>query len=85
MTSGAAPVTTGSADAVGAFVARWRASAAAERANDQLFVSELCNVLGVPRPEPFAGTATTSCSPPLRRPGMAAHPIQRLRTSTRSR
>ncbi len=34
------------------FIARWQASAAAERANYQLFLSELCEVLDLPRPEP---------------------------------
>lgn len=34
------------------FVARWEASGAAERANYQLFLSELCDVLGMTRPEP---------------------------------
>lgn len=34
------------------FIARWQNSAAAERANYQLFLSELCDLLGVPRPEP---------------------------------
>ena len=37
---------------VEAFIARWVASGAAERANYQLFLSELADVLGVPRPEP---------------------------------
>ena len=37
---------------VDAFIARWVASGAAERANYQLFLSELADVLGVPRPEP---------------------------------
>jgi len=35
-----------------AFIARWQKSGAAERANCQLFLSELCDVLGVPRPDP---------------------------------
>ena len=35
-----------------AFIARWQASGAAERANYQLFLSELCEVLDLPRPEP---------------------------------
>ncbi len=35
-----------------AFIVRWKASGAAERANYQLFLSELCDVLGVPRPDP---------------------------------
>jgi len=34
------------------FIARWKNSAAAERANYQLFLSELCELLGLPRPEP---------------------------------
>ncbi len=34
------------------FIARWQASAAAERANYQLFLAELCEVLAVPRPDP---------------------------------
>lgn len=35
-----------------AFIARWQGSGAAERANYQLFLSELCDALGVARPEP---------------------------------
>ncbi|MFZ4395670.1 MAG: type IIL restriction-modification enzyme MmeI, partial [Kiritimatiellia bacterium] len=35
-----------------AFIARWQKSGAAERANYQIFLSELCDVLGVPRPDP---------------------------------
>jgi len=38
--------------AVAAFLRRWEASGAAERANYQLFLSELCDLLEVPRPEP---------------------------------
>lgn len=34
------------------FSERWRQSAAAERANYQLFLSELCDFLDVPRPDP---------------------------------
>jgi len=34
------------------FLRRWEASGASERANYQLFLSELCDVLEVPRPEP---------------------------------
>ncbi|MDX2093705.1 MAG: type IIL restriction-modification enzyme MmeI [Kofleriaceae bacterium] len=37
---------------VRAFVARWRVAEAAEMQNSQLFLSELCDVLEVPRPEP---------------------------------
>ncbi len=35
-----------------AFVERWRGSGAAERANYQLFLAELCDVLDLPRPDP---------------------------------
>jgi hypothetical protein len=35
-----------------AFVDRWKASSGAERSNSQLFLLELCEVLGVERPEP---------------------------------
>jgi hypothetical protein len=41
-----------SADAPAAFIARWSAAQAAERANYALFLSELCDLLGVPRPDP---------------------------------
>jgi hypothetical protein len=34
------------------FVARWSRSGASERANYQLFLAELCDVLDVPRPDP---------------------------------
>jgi hypothetical protein len=41
--------------AIQAFIARWKGSGASERANFQPFFIELCDLLGVPRPEP-AGT-----------------------------
>ena len=34
------------------FIARWKESGAAERANCQPFLLELCDVLGVERPRP---------------------------------
>jgi SAM-dependent methyltransferase len=37
---------------VGDFIERWAASGAAERANYQIFLTELCDLLEVPRPEP---------------------------------
>ena len=40
---------------VDAFVARWQSSAASERSNYQLFLIELCEMLGVGRPEPATG------------------------------
>lgn len=42
----------GDAPAIEAFIARWGASSGAERANYQIFLAELCDLLGVPRPEP---------------------------------
>ena len=45
------------ADAVAAFVERWRASGASERANAQAFLLELCDVLGVGHPDPATAVA----------------------------
>jgi len=44
--TGMLPNDTAAAD----FIRRWGNSGAAERANYQLFLSELCDLLGVPRP-----------------------------------
>lgn len=41
-----------SSDVIQSFIQRWEASGAAERANYQLFLSELCDLLNVTRPEP---------------------------------
>jgi len=38
-----------------AFIARWSASGSAERANKDAFLLELCDLLGVPRPDPATG------------------------------
>jgi hypothetical protein len=35
-----------------AFIERWENSGAAERANYQMFLSELCDIIDVPRPDP---------------------------------
>jgi hypothetical protein len=40
------------ADAIEAFIARWGTSSGAERANYQIFLAELCDLLGVSRPDP---------------------------------
>lgn len=37
---------------IDAFIAKWAASGAAERANAQLFITELCVLLGVEPPQP---------------------------------
>lgn len=41
-----------------AFITRWAGSGASERANYQLFLSELCDFLGVPRPNPSVTDVT---------------------------
>jgi hypothetical protein len=46
------PTTSASCMPVHPFIQRWQTSAAAERANYQLFLSELCDYLDVPRPDP---------------------------------
>jgi len=38
--------------AIDAFIQRWEHSGASERANCQLFLSELCDLLDLPRPDP---------------------------------
>ncbi len=48
MTEGSQP----RAAEIEAFLARWAASSGAERANYQIFLAELCDVLDLPRPEP---------------------------------
>jgi SAM-dependent methyltransferase len=45
-------------DPVAQFISRWSKAEAAERANYQLFLSELCDLLAVPRPEPAGGDTT---------------------------
>ncbi|MDL2337851.1 MAG: class I SAM-dependent DNA methyltransferase, partial [Pseudomonadota bacterium] len=37
---------------VTAFIQRWRGVSGSERANYQLFIADLCDLLGVPHPEP---------------------------------
>ena len=39
-------------DTLESFLSRWETSGGAERANYQLFLSELCDVLDVARPDP---------------------------------
>ncbi|SRR6266704_2630305 len=42
-----------SVEAANAFISRWSKASPSERANSQLFLSELCDLLGVPHPDPF--------------------------------
>ncbi len=44
--------TTTDTAAIDAFIERWERSGAAERSNHQLFISELCDLIGVPHPNP---------------------------------
>ena len=43
-----------SPDVIESFITRWENSGAAERANYQMFLSELCDILEVPRPDPIS-------------------------------
>jgi hypothetical protein len=45
-------VTTDTTARTAAFVTRWSAASGSERANYQLFVTELCELLGTPKPDP---------------------------------
>ena len=45
-------------ESVNAFIARWTNASPSERANSQLFLSELCDLLGVPHP----GATATECN-----------------------
>ncbi|MDO8788562.1 MAG: hypothetical protein Q7J42_10880 [Sulfuritalea sp.] len=47
-----------SADPVEAFIARWQSAGGSERANYQLFITELCYLLGLPKPEPAQAEAS---------------------------
>jgi hypothetical protein len=40
------------ASTIAAFITRWSAASGTERANHQLFITELCTLLDVPRPDP---------------------------------
>jgi len=41
-----------STDPATAFIAGWSTASPSERANSQLFLSELCDLLGLPHPSP---------------------------------
>lgn len=43
---------------IDAFIAHWSQSSGAERANFQSFANALCDLLGVPEPEPAKGDAS---------------------------
>jgi hypothetical protein len=55
------------------FIDRWRNSAAAERANYALFLSELCDYLEVPRPDPAVADAAEN-NYVFERPVIFRHP-----------
>jgi len=79
--------TTSDILAVTAFIDRWERSGAAERSNHQLFISELCDLIGVPHPNP--ATPDTSQNAYIferaeqldahRKPHRRNHPRTRLR------
>ncbi len=55
---------------VNAFIARWSASGAAERANKDMFFVELCDLLGVERPDPSSEARPEYC---FEKPVVIAH------------
>ena len=60
MTSADAPDAPDAPDALTAFIDRWRDAGGSERANYQLFLTELCEVLDLPRPDPADAETGTS-------------------------
>ena len=48
----AAPTNQPVPDAVAQFISRWSAASISERSNSQLFLTELCDILGTPAPDP---------------------------------
>ncbi len=54
------PVHSSPDASVETFIARWSTAQAAERANYALFLSELCDVIGVPRPDPASQDAANN-------------------------
>src|SRR5438876_250519 len=54
---------------VEAFIARWQRSEAAERANYALFLVELCDILGLPHPDPTTGVGRLRLRAGRRLPG----------------
>ena len=48
-----------SPEAIDAFIARWEGASGTERANYQLFLTELCTLLGLPQPDPARGDIQT--------------------------
>ncbi|MCX6936851.1 MAG: hypothetical protein NTU80_02980 [Verrucomicrobia bacterium] len=64
------------ADPVELFLARWHGT---ERANKDLFLSELCDLLGVPRPDP-AGPASADNAYVFERAVPLKHPDGRVTT-----
>ena len=44
-------------DPIDLFIARWQSAGGSERANYQLFITELCVLLELPKPEPAQADA----------------------------
>ena len=47
-----APAAVATPEAVDTFIARWKGTTGTEKANYQLFLSELCALLALPTPDP---------------------------------
>ena len=70
-------------DTVAKYFDRWSKAEAAERANYVLFLSELCDVLGVPRPDP-AGADTAQNAYVFERAVPLHHPDGTRRATART-
>ena len=70
-------------DAANAFISRWSKASPSERANSQLFLSELCDLIGVPHPTPALHSIHTK-NPSPRRPLAKRFARAKLPTSPRS-
>jgi hypothetical protein len=55
------------------FIARWSAASPSERANAQLFLVELCDLLGVARPDPKPGSGYAFEFPVIETPCIPGH------------
>ena len=60
-----------------AFISRWHASGGSERANFQTFATELCDTLGLPRPDPATKSPRTDAY-------CFEHPVTFIHTGTQS-
>ncbi len=71
----------GDTESIEAFIARWSNLSGSVRANDRLFITELCRLLALPLPlpEPAREDARGNACTFERRTGFSPRPLARLR------